>query len=195
MELLQSIGKIAILIAVISVPLIVFFKKAADVINEDNSIDDVQLLINRYEGYGPKYKLNGATVYFDLENKRMLVVNDDRRCLSIPSSYITNVFAIERVNTTSHQGHAISRAIVGDIIAGGAGAIVGAASANKGSSLYIRKLAYRISIADEENDYTIYLNIAECIDNPSIIKYRYERFDEIGDILRFNFGLTIQHVD
>lgn len=145
---------------------------------------------------GPEFKVKNGNLYFDLDRLEMYFQreNMDTR---IPVGAILKIEALERFNTESKNGSPITRALIGSLIAGGAGAVVGAASSSKGNtSIYIRKLAYRLYCRDKDQSISMYeINIAEGSSDQRNVRMYYAKFDEIGDILRDNFGLTIQHVD
>lgn len=145
---------------------------------------------------GPEYHLKNGDLYFDLDNNEIMF-DGETEYYTIPAQAIFKVEAIERFNSESKNGSPIARAVIGDLLAGGVGAIVGVASSSKGNhSIYVRKLSYRLySYWENKSTKVVELNIAEGLSDTKSIRSRYNDYDEIGDILRDNFGLTIQHVD
>lgn len=147
---------------------------------------------------GPCFYLDNGKVYFDTNNRRLLFVTKDGHYYhNMNSDNMFNVQSIERLNEESRNGHPISRAVVGGLLAGGAGAIVGAVSgAGNKSRVYLRRLEYSFNILMEDNSIkTIRLIVASCLSDPDAIRSSYSAFDSIGDLLRSNIGVDIQHVD
>ena len=147
---------------------------------------------------GPCFYLDNGKVYFDKNNRRLLFATKDGNYYhNMNSGNMFNVQSIERLNEESRNGHPISRAVVGGLLAGGAGAIVGAVSgAGNKSRVYLRRLEYLFNIRmEDESIETIRLIVASCVSDPDEIRRSYSAFDSIGELLRLNIGVDIQHVD
>lgn len=147
---------------------------------------------------GPCFYLDNGKVYFDKNNRRLLFATKDGNYYhNMNSGNMFNVQSIERFNEESRNGHPISRAVVGGLLAGGAGAIVGTVSgAGNKSRVYLRRLEYLFNIRmEDESIETIRLIVASCVSDPDEIRRSYSAFDSIGELLRLNIGVDIQHVD
>lgn len=147
---------------------------------------------------GPCFYLDNGKLYFDTNNRRFLFsTKDGNYYYNINSDNMFNVQSIERLNEESRNGHPISRAVVGGLLAGGAGAIVGAVSGSGNKSkVYLRRLEYLFNARMEDDSVkTIRLVVASCVSDPDAIRSSYGKFDRIGDLLRLNIGVDIQHVD
>lgn len=146
---------------------------------------------------GPSFYLVNGKLHFDLQHRRMLFLsNSGDYYWDLGRDTMFNVQAIERANEESSNGHPISRAVLGGLIAGGAGAIVGAVSGvGNTKKVYLRRLEYRFNVSNSNGIETVHLIIADGVSDPKIVRERYEKFDKIGELLRSNLGVSIQHVD
>lgn len=146
---------------------------------------------------GPSFYLVNGKLHLDLQHRRMLFLsNSGDYYFNLDRDTMYNVQAIERANEESSNGHPISRAVLGGLIAGGAGAIVGAVSGvGNRTNIYLRKLEYRFNVRIDDRVEVIHLIIADGVSDPKIVRKRYEKFDKIGELLRSNLGVSIQHVD
>lgn len=147
---------------------------------------------------GPSFYLVNGKLHFDLKNRRMLFLsNSGDYYFNLDREMIFNVTAIERANEESRNGHPISRAVLGGIIAGGAGAVVGAISGvGSHTNIYLRRLEYSFSVhTGNGNVDVVHLIIADGLSDQKLIRERYEKFDKIGELLRSNVGVSIQRVD
>lgn len=159
---------------------------------------DADMRKNLVKDYpGPYFYLVNGKIHFDLQHRRMLFLSNSSMYYSdLDRDTMYNVQAIERANEESSNGHPISRAVLGGLIAGGAGAIVGAVSGvGNRTNIYLRKLEYRFNVRTDDGVEVIHLIIADGVSDSKIIRERYEKFDKIGELLRSNLGVSIQHVD
>lgn len=185
--------KIIVVLVVILACVLFFIVRIADA-QEDKAFKD--------EYPGPIFNLANGKLFFDLEHNRIMFSSDDGRYYkNIKGDNMFNVRSSEIINEESRNGHPISRAVVGGLLAGGVGAIVGAVSGvGTKAKIYLR-LEYSfetyLNDGDGGDDYikTIQLLVVRGVSDPNNIRQQYNKFNKIGDLLQSNLGVAIQRVD
>lgn len=126
--------------------------------------------------------LNSQLIIFEGSNKvlfkgRLREMSDFIDCSMVDNSKVIGGATTAEVKTQS--GNMIKRAIVGDVLLGGAGAIIGAATSKK-------KITYNTSPAIETHDYKVVINLNDFSEPIVTLQYgsNYEKANMIFSLLK-----------